>query len=251
MNDTLRYFEKDPIYRKYHHDLITFGLVYAFSEKFILPLSHDEVVHGKRSLVSKMPGDYWQKFANYRTLLGLQFTLPGKKLLFMGGEFAQMNEWKDKEELDWFLMQYPLHERANRFVRDLLAVYRTHKSLFEWDNEASGFRWIDQSNKDQSIFAFVRQTQDPSDFSVILLNMTPTAYETFGLGVPQEGFYEEILNSDKDIYGGSNVFNGVPLNTLPIPMHGFPQSIVLKVAPLSVTIFQFQKKLTPTLFSEN
>ncbi|MFH0992958.1 MAG: 1,4-alpha-glucan branching protein GlgB, partial [bacterium] len=123
MNDTLRYFEKDPVYRRYHHDLITFGLVYAFSEHFILPLSHDEVVHGKQSLVNKMPGDYWQKFANYRTLLGLQFTHPGKKLLFMGGEFAQMHEWKDKEELDWFLLQYPLHERAGRYCRDLLQVY--------------------------------------------------------------------------------------------------------------------------------
>ncbi|MBN2696436.1 MAG: 1,4-alpha-glucan branching protein GlgB, partial [Bacilli bacterium] len=129
MNDTLKYFEKDPIYRKYHHDLITFGMVYQYSERFVLPLSHDEVVHGKRSLVSKMPGDYWQKFANYRLLMGLMFTHPGKKLIFMGGEFAQMHEWKDKEELDWFLLEYPLHERANRFVRDLIQVYNHHPAL--------------------------------------------------------------------------------------------------------------------------
>jgi len=248
MNDTLRYFEKDPIYRKYHHDLITFGLVYAFSERFVLPLSHDEVVHGKRSLVSKMPGDYWQKFANYRTLLGLQFTHPGKKLLFMGGEFAQMHEWKDKEELDWFLMQYPLHERAARFVRDLLAVYQHHKALFELDHDPAGFRWIDQSNRDQSIFSFLRLSRDPDDFCLIVLNMTPVAYESFRIGVPKAGVYEEILNSDKDLYGGSNVFNGLPLKSEPFPMHRCQQSLDLKVAPLSVAVFQFRSADEPTLF---
>ena len=248
MNDTLRYFEKDPIYRKYHHDLITFGLVYAFSERFVLPLSHDEVVHGKRSLVSKMPGDYWQKFANYRTLLGLQFTHPGKKLLFMGGEFAQMHEWKDKEELDWFLMQYPLHERAARFVRDLLAVYQHHKALFELDHDPAGFRWIDQSNRDQSIFSFLRLSRDPDDFCLVVLNMTPVAYESFRIGVPKPGVYEEILNSDKDLYGGSNVFNGLPLKSEPVPMHRCQQSLDLKVAPLSVAVFQFRSADEPTLF---
>lgn len=240
MNDTLRYFEKDPIYRKYHQDLITFGLVYAFSEKFVLPLSHDEVVHGKRSLVSKMPGDYWQKFANYRTLLGLQYTHPGKKLLFMGGEFAQMHEWKDKEELDWFLLQYPLHERAAKYVRDLLAVYNHHKALFELDGDPAGFRWIDQSNRDQSVFSFLRCSRDPEDFCLVVLNMTPEAYESFRIGVPKAGVYEEILNSDKDVYGGSNVYNGLPLRTAEVPMHRFAQSLDIKVAPLSCAIFRFR-----------
>jgi len=240
MNDTLRYFEKDPVYRKYHHDLITFGLVYAFSERFILPLSHDEVVHGKRSLVNKMPGDYWQKFANYRTLLGLQFTHPGKKLLFMGGEFAQMHEWKDKEELDWFLLQYPLHERAGRFCRDLLQVYGTHKALYELDGSPEGFRWIDSANRDQSIYSFVRYASDRDEFCLVLLNMTPVAYECYRIGVPREGAYEEILNSDKDVYGGSNVYNGVPLRSEREPMHGCEHSVQMKIAPLSCTVFAFR-----------
>ncbi|MDD3122139.1 MAG: 1,4-alpha-glucan branching protein GlgB [Candidatus Izemoplasmatales bacterium] len=239
MNDTLKYFEKDPIHRKFHHDLITFGLVYTYSERFILPLSHDEVVHGKNSLVSKMPGDYWQKFANYRTLIGLQFVHPGKKLLFMGDEFAQMHEWKDKEELDWFLLEYPLHERSNRFVRDLIHVYNYHKPMFELDHAPEGFRWIDQTNRDQSIFIFARFAKDPRNFLVVVINMTPIAYEHYQVGVPEEGVYEEILNSDKDIYGGSNMYNGVPLNTFEGQNHGYPHSIDMKVAPLSISILRF------------
>jgi len=239
MNDTLKYFEKDPIYRKYHHDLITFGLVYTYSERFILPLSHDEVVHGKHSLVSKMPGDYWQKFANYRVLIGLQFTHPGKKLLFMGGEFAQMHEWKDKEELDWFLLEYPMHERSNHFVRDLIHVYNYHKPLFELDHESGGFMWIDQRNTEQSIFAFARFSKDPNDFCIVVMNMTPNSYEDFRVGVPRKGKYEEILNSDKEIYGGSNVYNGLPIESDEIPMHDQGQSIQMKVAPLSISILTF------------
>ncbi len=240
MNDTLKYFEKDPVYRKYHHDLITFGMVYAYSEKFILPLSHDEVVHGKHSLINKMPGDYWQKFANFRTLIGLQFTHPGKKLLFMGGEFAQMHEWKDKDELEWFLLQYPLHERANRFVRDLIQVYNHHKALYEMDHQPEGFSWIDASNREQSVFSFVRYAHDPNDFCIVVLNMTPNAYEEFSIGVPKMGLYEELLNSDKDIYGGSNVFNGLPLQAKKEPMHQREFSITLKVAPLSITILEYR-----------
>ncbi|MCK4552200.1 MAG: 1,4-alpha-glucan branching protein GlgB [Tenericutes bacterium] len=240
MNDTLKYFEKDPVHRKYHHDLITFGLVYTYSEKFILPLSHDEVVHGKKSLVDKMPGDYWQKFANYRVLLGLQFTHPGKKLLFMGDEFAQMHEWKDKEELDWFLLEYPLHKRANLFVRDLIKVYNYHKCLHELDHNYRGFRWIDQTNHVQSIFSYIRQGKDDSDFAVIILNMTPNSYDSFFLGVPKKGSYEEILNSDKDCYGGSNIYNGADLNSMDFDNHGFSQSIEVKVAPLSITILKYK-----------
>jgi len=239
MNDTLKYFEKDPIYRKYHHDLITFGLVYTYSERFILPLSHDEVVHGKRSLIEKMPGDYWQKFANFRALIGLQFTHPGKKLLFMGNEFAQMHEWKDKEELDWFLLQYPLHERANRFVRDMINVYDYHKALYELDHSPEGFSWIDSTNRDQSIYSFIRSSSDPEDFCVVVLNMTPTAYESYAIGVPKPGLYEEILNSDKDVYGGSNVYNGEPIEAVNQPIHGREYSILMKLAPLSISIFQY------------
>lgn len=244
MNDTLRYFEKDPIYRKYHHDLITFGMVYAYSERFVLPLSHDEVVHGKHSLVQKMPGDYWQKFANYRTLLGLQFTHPGKKLLFMGGEFAQMHEWKDKEELDWFLLEYPLHERANRFVRDLIQVVKYHSPLYELDHDPSGFQWIDQSNTAQSIFSFVRYAKEENRFCVVVLNLTPNAYEHYRLGLPKPGKYLELLNSDKDIYGGSNVYNGSVLESENIAMHGMSCSVDMKIAPLSISILEYMKEDT-------
>jgi len=239
MNDTLTYFEKDPIYRKYHHELITFGLIYAYSERFVLPLSHDEVVHGKKSLVSKMPGDYWQKFANFRTLLGFQFTHPGKKLLFMGGEFAQMHEWKDKEELDWFLLEYPLHERANRFVRDLIQVYNYHAPLFELDHDPSGFRWIDQNNADQSIFVYARYAKNKDNFCIVILNMTPSSYTNYKIGVPRSGIYEEILNSDKDIYGGSNLYNGSSLQSVQESMHGLSDSIYVNVAPLSVSILKY------------
>jgi 1,4-alpha-glucan branching enzyme len=241
MNDTLRYFSKDPIYRKYHHDLITFGMVYAYSERFILPLSHDEVVHGKKSLVDKMPGDYWQKFANYRILMGLQFTHPGKKLLFMGGEFAQMHEWKDKEELDWHLLEYPMHSAANRFVIDLIKVYNHHSSLYELDHQPEGFRWIDQSNYDQSIFSFIRFGKDQKNFCVVVINMTPTVYHDFRVGVPEAGTYIEILNSDKEIYGGSNIYNGAELKTEEIFNHGYKQSISINVSPLSISIIEFQK----------
>ncbi len=248
MNDTLKYFEKDPIYRKYHHSLITFGMVYAYSEKFILPLSHDEVVHGKNALVAKMPGDYWQKFANYRVLLGLQFTHPGKKLLFMGGEFAQMHEWKDKDELDWFLLEYPMHERSNRFVRDLIHVYQYHRPFFELDHSPEGFRWIDQTNFDQSIFIFARFAKDYKDHAIVILNMTPNPYDNYQIGVPLKGDYEEILNSDKDIYGGSNIYNGEILHTTNDTLHSYEQSIRIRVAPLSITILKYINQ--DNLFSE-
>lgn len=241
MNDTLRYFEKDPIYRKYHHDLITFSMVYAYSERFVLPLSHDEVVHGKHSLVNKMPGDYWQKFANFRLLMGLLYTFPGKKLLFMGGEFAQMHEWKDKEELDWFLLEYPLHHRASRFVRDCIRVYTHTAALYELDHQPQGFVWVDQTNRDQSIFSYLRFGKDAKDCALVVLNMTPVMYETFEVGVPFEGNYVEILNSDKDIYGGSNQYNGLDLPSQKRPMHQQPYSITMKIAPLSVSVMVYQK----------
>ena len=241
MNDTLRYFSKDPIYRKYHHDLITFGMVYAYSERFILPLSHDEVVHGKKSLVEKMPGDYWQKFANYRLLMGLQFTHPGKKLLFMGGEFAQMHEWKDKQELDWHLLEYPMHSAANRFVRDLIQVYNHHSSLYELDHNPEGFRWIDQSNYDQSIYSFIRFGKNNKNFCVVVINMTPNAYTNFHIGVPEPGVYQEILNSDKEIYGGSNIYNGADIKTSDSFNHGYRQSIAINISPLAISIIEYKQ----------
>ena len=240
MNDTLEYFEKDPIYRKYHHNEITFGLTYAFSENFVLPLSHDEVVHGKKSLVNKMPGDYWQKFANYRAMMGLFFTHPGKTLLFMGGEFAQMHEWKDHSELDWNLLEYPLHDAAKRFNRDMNYIVKHHKALHESDCNAAGFEWIDSNNSELSIFSFVRYAKDKNDFVIVLLNMTPVVHHHFRVGVPNKGNYVEVINSDKAVYGGSNTFNGGEIFTSDNPCNGFEQSIEIVLSPLSVTILKLK-----------
>jgi 1,4-alpha-glucan branching enzyme len=241
MNDTLKYFSKDPIYRKYHHDLLTFGLVYAYSERFILPLSHDEVVHGKGSLVDKMPGDYWQKFANFRLLIGLLFTHPGKKLLFMGGEFAQMHEWKDKEELDWLLLNFPMHSQVNHFVKDIIKVYNFHKPLFELDHHPQGFSWIDQNNYDQSVISFIRRAHNDEDLLVIILNMTPVSYGSFVLGVPYPGLYEEVLNSDKEIYGGSGQYNGAGLESFAKDIHNQSNAVELILGPLAISILKYQK----------
>ncbi len=242
MNDTLKYFSYDPIYRSYHHDLITFGLVYAFSERFILPLSHDEVVHGKRSLIDKMPGDYFQKFANYRTLLGLMFTHPGKKLLFMGGEFAQFHEWRDKEELDWFLLTNEMHKKAQDYVSDLLKIYKSEPSLFELDDSESGFRWIDSLNNNQSIFSYIRYGIKENEMLIVVLNMTPNTYQDYLIGVPKKGKYKEILNSDLEKYGGSNLYNGLVLKSTDLEMHKFKQSIKMTIGPLCVSILKYEGK---------
>ena len=239
MNDTLKYFHKDPVYRSYHHSYITFSLVYAFSENFILPLSHDEVVHGKHSLIDKMPGDYWQKFASFRALLGFMFTHPGKKLLFMGSEFAQFHEWKDKEELDWFLLKYDMHRNALKFSEDLIHVYMYHKALFKEDDNPNSFRWIDANNNSQSVFIYERRVDEEQ--LIVVLNLTPNSYGNYRIGVPYSGVYEEILNSDKEIYGGSNIYNGLPLKTEKVSMHGFNDSIKIELSPLSVSIFKYIK----------
>ena len=238
MNDTLEYFQKDPVYRKYHHHEITFGLTYAFSENYVLPLSHDEVVHGKKSLVDKMPGDYWQKFANYRALMGLFYTHPGKTLLFMGGEIAQMHEWKDYTELDWHLLKYPLHEAAQRFNRDMNFVVKHHKPLYELDCNKEGFMWIDSNNSDMSVFSFIRYAKDKSDFVIIILNLTPIVHHNFRIGVPLKGKYIEVINSDKSAYGGSNMYNGEPMFTTDQPYNNFEQSLEMVLSPLSITIIK-------------
>ena len=241
MNDTLKYFEKDPIYRKYHHHELTFSMHYAYSENYILPLSHDEVVHGKRSLVEKMPGDYWQKFANYRALLGYFYTHPGKTLLFMGGEFGHMHEWRDHSELDWHLLSYPMHDSALRYNRDMMALVEHEAALHALDHEPSGFQWIDQHNADQSILTYIRYAKPYEAPIVVVLNLTPATYHDYRIGVPKIGVYEEIMNSDKSVYGGSNLFNGSPLTTQDTPSHGFNQSITLTVAPLAVSLLKWRK----------
>ena len=243
MNDTLKYFKLDPIYRQYHHNLITFGLVYAFSEQFILPLSHDEVVHLKASLLNKMPGDYWQKFANYRALMGLMMTHPGKKLLFMGGEFAHYNEWNFKKELDWNLYKFPAHDSANHFVRDMIATYRREPALFSSDHKKEGFGWIESNNAHQSIFIFARYSENFDDHVVVVFNATPVVYHDYAIGVPGNRDYIEIINSDYEVYGGSGQYNGGVIKLIKEPMHSQPNQIKITVPPLGVAVFKMKKRI--------
>lgn len=240
MNDTLNYFKKDPIYRKWHHHNITFGTTYAFSEQFILPYSHDEVVHGKGSMLTKMPGDYFQKFANYRALLTLWMTHPGKKLLFMGQEFAHFAEWNVNRELDWNLLDFPAHNRFNRFFKDLGQVYHYHQEFHKYDHDSKTFEWIDADNARQSIYSYIRWGKN--EHSVIILNLTPNVYHHYEVGVPMEGVYEEILNSDKEEYYGSNQYNGLPLETINDPRHKFRQHIKVTLGPLTGLILKYKGK---------
>ncbi|QWC00759.1 1,4-alpha-glucan branching protein GlgB [Mycoplasmatota bacterium] len=240
MNDTLKYFSKDPIHRKFHHNLINFAMAYHHSENFVLALSHDEVVHGKKSLVEKMSGDYWQKFSNYRLLLGLQMTHPGKKLIFMGGEFGHMHEWKDTSQLDWNLYEFPMHQKANQYYIDLSNLYRNNPCFYELDYAHEGFKWVDSNNDEQSIFSFLRY-DSKGDFCLVVLNMTPVVYHNYRIGVPKKGQYEEIFNSDILKYEGSNTYNGIDPSTQDESIHGYHYSIQLVIAPLAIQIFKLRK----------
>lgn len=238
MNDTLRYMARDPIYRKYHHNELTFSLMYAFSENFILPLSHDEVVHGKRSLLEKMPGDRWQKFANLRLLYGYMFGHPGKKLLFMGGEFGQWREWDVGTSLDWHLLQEEPHRQLHRYVRDLNHFYLAEPALYECDFEPSGFEWIECHDWEWSIIAFLRRARHGAPFLIFVCNFTPVPRLGYRIGVPEPGEYREVFNSDRPEYGGSGQGNVGPLRTDPIPWSGRPYSIQLTVPPLAVIVLK-------------
>ncbi|EOD00600.1 1,4-alpha-glucan branching protein GlgB [Caldisalinibacter kiritimatiensis] len=231
MNDTLRFMKKETVHRKWHHDLITFSFTYAFSENYILPLSHDEVVHGKKSLIEKMPGDYWQKFANLRILYAYMFAHPGKKLLFMGGEFAQFIEWNFKKELDWFLMDYEMHKKMKFFIKDINKLYKKEKSLYQLDCDYKGFNWIDHENHDQSIIAFMRKSKD-GDFIIFICNFTEHPHYNYKVGVPKLCEYEEILNSDWEIYGGSGLKNKNIIKAEKVAWHYQPYSINIKIPPL-------------------
>lgn len=247
MNDSLEYMEKDCIYRKWHHNLLTFSFMYAFSENFILPLSHDEVVHGKRSLIEKMPGDYWQKFANLRTFFGYMMSHPGKKLLFMGGEMAQFIEWRYYEGLEWHLLNFEMHRRFQDYVRSLNHLYRSERAFWELDHGWEGFQWIDCHNNQQSILIFVRWSKQVNDFILVLCNFTPQYYEDFRIGVPCAGVYKEIFNSDLQEYGGSGKSNEKELFSEEIAWQEQSFSLVIKVPPLACIML----KKVPEIVSKN
>lgn len=239
MHDTLKYIQEDPVHRRYHHDKMTFGMVYAYSEHFVLPISHDEVVHGKGSLIDKMPGDRWQKFANLRTYLSFMWTHPGKKLLFMGSEFGQWREWNHDRELDWFLLEEPDHRGAQHLVRDLNRLYRTEPALHQLDSDPRGFQWLIGDDRGNSVLAWLRRDAEGRPLLVIG-NFTPVVREGYRVGVPQEGRWQEIFNSDAACYGGSNVGNGGGILAEATPAHGEQHSLQLTLPPLGVIILRPQ-----------
>jgi 1,4-alpha-glucan branching enzyme len=238
MNDLLKYIEMDPIHRKWHHNLITFSLMYAFSENFILPLSHDEVVHGKKSLLDKMPGNYLQKFSSLRMFYGYMMTHPGKKLLFMGGEIGEFIEWRFNEQLEWHLLKFPIHNGLKKYVKALNHFYIKEKSLWELDHTSEGFTWIDHQNYNQSIISFIRKSSDKNDFIIVVCNFTPVQYEDYKVGVPRFITYEEVFNSDILDYGGSGQVNNEVLHPVRENWNTQPYHINIKIPPLSTIILK-------------
>jgi 1,4-alpha-glucan branching enzyme len=240
MHDTLDYFSHDPVYRKYHHSRMTFSMLYAFTENFVLPFSHDEMVHGKGSMIGRMPGDQWQQFANLRLLYGYMFGHPGKKLLFMGGEFGQWIEWDHDHSLDWHLLDYETHRGVQRLVTDLNRLYKDEPSLHEVDFDWHGFEWLDCNDADASVLSFLRKGRNPEDCIIVVCNFTPVPRENYRVGVPQSGFYAELLNSDADIYGGSNIGNRGGVHAEPIPWLGHGWSLNLTLPPLAAVFLKLR-----------
>jgi 1,4-alpha-glucan branching enzyme len=237
MHDTLRYLARDPIYRSYHHDELTFSIWYAFDENFVLPLSHDEVVHGKGSLVGKMPGDEWQQFAHLRLLFGYMWTHPGKKLLFMGGEFGQKREWNHDESLEWHVLAYPLHQGVQRWVADLNRLYREQPALHRLDCERGGFEWVEAGDRERSVLAYLRHGTGADEVVLVLLNFTPVVRSGYVVGVPRGGVWRELLNSDAECYGGSGVGNFGGLEAQPRPAHGREWSLRVTLPALGALVF--------------
>jgi 1,4-alpha-glucan branching enzyme len=239
MNDTLSYFEHDPIHRQYHHNKLTFGQLYAYSENFVLPFSHDEVVHGKHALLEKMPGDAWQKFANLRLLMTYQMTTPGKKLNFMGNEFGQGREWNVNASLDWHLLEHPPHQGVKLANRDLNHLYQRLNALHELDFDADGFSWIDCQNEALSIISYIRRARNGS-FVLVLLNFTPVPRENYRVGVPSAGSYQELFNSDAVCYGGGNIGNHGMIKSQPVAWMEQANSLEITLPPLAGLILQVQ-----------
>jgi 1,4-alpha-glucan branching enzyme len=238
MNDILEYMETPPNKRSQLHERVTFSLLYAFTERFLLPFSHDEVVHGKKSLLNKMPGDYWQKFAQLRLLLGYMMAHPGKKLLFMGFELGQFDEWKDKEQLDWDLLQFDMHEKLNRYVKEIIHLYKRSKPLFELDHTHLGFEWIDVDNREQSIFSFIRYGKNEEDFYVVICNFTEKHYLNYKIGVPTDHKYREIFNSDQNEFGGTGHLNKKILKVKNSEYHGRSYHVELNIPPFGISILR-------------
>jgi 1,4-alpha-glucan branching enzyme len=234
MHDTLSYMQHQPIHRQYHHNQLTFRSLYGFTENFVLPLSHDEVVHGKGSLIGKMPGDEWQKFANLRVLYGYMYGQSGKKLLFMGTEFGQIREWAHDTSLEWHVLQYRVHSGVQKWVEQLNRVYREEAGLHELDNDPAGFEWVDANDSGASVLSFLRKGKSAWDTVLVVCNFTPVPREKYVVGVPFDGYWRELLNSDAGEYGGSNVGNGGGVQAQDIPAHGRPHSLQLTLPPLSV-----------------
>jgi len=240
MHDTLRYMRENPVHRKYHHGELTFSLVYAFHENFVLPLSHDEVVYGKGSLIGKMPGDTWQQFANLRLLYGYMWSHPGKKLLFMGGEFGQRREWQHEESLEWWVLQYPEHAGLMRWISDLNRVYASEPALYQLDFDPNGFEWIDCCDSEKSTLAFIRKSRNSESVILVACNFTPVPRENYLLGVPSAGHWREIINSDAAIYGGSDRGNFGGVDSHPVPAHGRYHAIRITLPPLGVVFFKHE-----------
>jgi 1,4-alpha-glucan branching enzyme len=238
MHDILTYVSKDPVYRPWEHQHLTFSMLYAFNENFILPFSHDEVVYGKGSMIAKAPGDPWQRAATLRLLYGFMYAHPGKKLMFMGSEFGQWAEWNHEGSLDWHLLEIDLHAGRQRFVASPNGIYTSEPALFQNDFEPSGFEWIDCSDHDSSVVSFIRRGHSPDDAIVAIFNWTPIVREHYRLGVPDAGFYRELLNTDAGYFGGSNVGNAGGRPSEPIPAHGRAQSVVLTLPPLGGLILK-------------
>ncbi|QQR67801.1 MAG: 1,4-alpha-glucan branching protein GlgB [Candidatus Brocadia sp.] len=240
MNDTLAYLSKDPVYRKFHINQLTFSIMYAFFENFILPLSHDEFVHGKGSLLGKMPGDEWQRYANLRLLFGYMYGHPGKKLLFMGDEFAQVKEWHHEESLEWHVLQYPFHRGMQRWVRDLNHLYRNEPALYEQDFHIDGFEWIDFHDWESSIVSFIRKGKLTDDIILVVCNFTPIPRNNYSIGVPRGSFWKELLNSDATVYEGSGQGNSGGVEAAPVPKHGRAYSLSITLPPLGVLILKHE-----------
>jgi len=241
MNDTLSYFSENSVYRKYHHNRMTFSMLYAFTENFVLPFSHDEVVHGKASLINKMPGDLWQQFANLRLLYGYMFAHPGKKLMFMGSEFGQRSEWNHEASIEWHLLEYAEHRGLQSLTADLNALYRNEPALHQVDFDWHGFEWIDCNDADSSVLSFLRRAKDPGNFIVVAANFTPVLREAYRVGVPEAGFYREIMNTDAEKYEGTNVGNLGGVHAEAIPWNNHPYSILLRLPALGATYFKHER----------